>query len=391
MPNRNYLPGHSAQLLHSGDEYFSVLESEINKAQKLIHLQVYILEDDTTGTRIISELSNAVKRGVEVFLMVDGFGSKRLNREYINGLHEKGINFRFFSQLPYTGITLNGRRLHHKVCVIDSTTAIVGGINIADKYSGYNENKAWLDYALLVRGDVCAQIEMICSQIWDKRFVKNKEDQIIITSGVDPILVRVSRNDWLRRKNQISSSYKNVLKAAKKEIIIVASYFTPSPRLLKVLRNAAQNNRRVKIVLTRNSDVILMKQAINYLYGVLLKTGIQIFEYKESILHAKVCIVDREWSTIGSHNLNMLSEFLSVELNLEVNDAGFSNELAEELDQLILDKCDEVRLEEYQFKQTKLTRLINLFSFYIVTYSLKILFYLNRSGQLKTKSKNRNK
>ncbi len=390
MPNRNYLPGHSVQLLHSGKEYFSVLESELSKAQKLIHLQVYILDNDTTGNKIISALSNAVKRGVKVFLMVDGFGSYSLSREYIKSLEHIGINFRYFSKLPLTGLTLNGRRLHHKVCVIDSFTAIVGGINIADKYSGFNEDNAWLDYALLVRGEVCSKLDVVCGQIWDKKFVKEMDEQGATLYGLDPVLVRISINDWFRRKNQISSSYKSVVKAAKNEIIIVASYFTPSPRLLKVLKNAAENDRKVKIVLTRNSDVIFMKHAINFLYSVLIKSGIQIFEYRESILHAKVCIVDREWSTIGSHNLNSLSEFLSVELNLEVNDANFSKSFAEELDHLIRDKCDEVKLDEDQFKQNKLKQLINKFSFYFVTLSLKVLFYLNRRERLKTKSKKRN-
>jgi cardiolipin synthase len=230
----------------------------------------------------------------------------------------------------------------------------------------------------------------VCGQIWDKRFVKEMDEQVATFYGLDPVLVRISINDWFRGKNQISSSYKKVLKAAKNEIIIVASYFTPSPRLLKVLKNAAENERNVKIVLTRNSDVVFMKHAINFLYSVLIKSGIQIFEYKESILHAKVCIVDREWSTIGSHNLNSLSEFLSVELNLEVNDVNFSKSFAEELDQLILDKCDEVKLEDAQFKQNKISQLINKFSFYFVTLSLKVLFYLNRRERLKSKSKKRN-
>lgn len=389
MPNRIYLPGHSVQLLHSGDEYFSVLENKINEAQKLIHLQVYILENDTTGNKIISALSNAVSRGVQVFLMVDGFGSYSLQREYIKSIESKGIAFRYFSKLPFTGITLNGRRLHHKVCVVDSKIAIVGGINIADKYSGYNDKNAWLDYAILVNGGVANQLNIVCNQIWEKKFVKKIVELADTSSDINPVLVRVSRNDWFRGKNEISSSYKNVLKAAKSEIIIVASYFTPSPRLLKILKNAAANKRQVKIILTRNSDVFMMKQAINYLYSVLLKSGIQIFEYKEAILHAKVCVVDREWATIGSHNLNKLSEFLSVELNLELNDTSFAKSFAEELDQLIVDKCEEIKIEDHQFKQTKLTQLINKFSFFIMTVSLQILFYLNKSEHDKRRRKRR--
>jgi cardiolipin synthase len=389
VPNRKYLPGHSVQLLHSGDEYFSVLVNEINKAQKLIHLQVYILDNDTTGNKIISALSNAVSRGVQVFLMVDGFGSYSLHREYIKSIESKGIAFRYFSKLPFTGITLNGRRLHHKVCVIDSKIAIVGGINIADKYSGYNEKNSWLDYAILVNGEVATLLNIVCNQIWEKRFVKKSVELKLSSNGIDPVLVRVSRNDWFRGKNEISASYKNVLKAAKREIIIVASYFTPSARLLKILINAAKNKRQVKIVLTRNSDVFLMKQAINYLYSVLLKSGIQIFEYNEAVLHAKVCVVDREWATIGSHNLNKLSEFLSVELNLEVKDSSFANTFAEEIDKLIITKCDEIRIEDYEFKQTKFSNIVNKLAFFIMTASLQILFYMNKSDHVKTKRKKR--
>ncbi|MBK7889086.1 MAG: hypothetical protein IPJ86_17860 [Bacteroidetes bacterium] len=189
--------------------------------------------------------------------------------------------------------------------------------------------------------------------------------------------VRISINDWFRRMNEISAGYKKELKNAQKEIIIVASYFTPSRRLLKILLRSASRNRDIYIVLSKYSDVPFMKSAMKFLYGRLLLNKVRIFEYRESVLHAKVCVVDNKWVSVGSHNLNHLSEFLSIEMNMEVLDNNFASGVATELKKLMFEKCNEILQDEFIASGTFFEKIKNWLSYKIISLSTRILLFLN--------------
>lgn len=387
MPRKEYIPGHSVKLIHGGEEYFDALIALIASANDMLHLQFYIFDDDATGRTIIDALALAVKRKVKVYLMVDGFGSYSLHREFRKRMKEMGVHFRFFSPLPFPGITQAGRRLHHKVCVADATSALVGGINVADKYRGDENHLPWLDYALFVRGDACKEIAVICQQIWQRRFVRFPREEPMVNADGGGVSVRVSQNDWFRRKNQISAAYKYMLRNAHEEIIIVASYFIPTRRLLTILTRAAKRNRKVKIVLSGNSDVLLMKGAMAYLYDKLLSSGVHIYEYNASVLHAKICVIDRKWSSIGSHNLNHLSEFFSIEMNIDVMNKPFSKALSDELVELMERQCTEVNWEVYRESTTQIRRIFNSISFHLLSFMMRILYMINRKEAASGSSK----
>jgi len=368
---KEFLPGHDVSLVHSGKEFFDLLVKLIDNSNSSVHFQTYIFDDDITGNLIADALKRAAFRGVKIHLLLDGVGSYSLTREFIDRLEATGVEFRFFSKLPWHGITQAGRRLHHKVVVVDQSLALIGGINIANKYNDV-DGKAWLDYALLVKGPIVRQAEIICKQLSSRRFYKFPKEKIqkIGEGGVE---VRLMQNDWFRRKNEISAGYKTSLKDAKEEIIIVASYFIPSPRLLRILVSASKKGRLIKIVLSGQSDVALMRSAMYFLYRKLLLNNVRIFEYKASVLHAKVCVVDRETVSIGSFNINHLSEFLSVELNVDVKNRNFANSFAQELDLLMQKDCDEIFLHDFDVKHTALRQFSTYISFKLISWSMQLL------------------
>ncbi len=388
MPQRNYLPGHKIKLIHSGNEYFDDLITLIESARNILHLQVYIFDDDATGKQIVSSLIEATQRGVKVYLMVDGFGSHSLKHDFQEMLKSANIFFRFFSPLPFPGITQAARRLHQKVCVADGKRAIVGGINIADKYHGDAQHLPWLDYALYVEGEVCEQLNSFCNKVWERKFTASKNNLHKHKMASEPVLVRMSQNDWIRGKNEISAGYKYMLSNAKKEIIIVASYFIPTQRLLKILTYAARQGRIIHIVLAQNSDVPFIKSAITYLYDLLLRNKIRIYEYNDAVLHAKVCVIDNSWVSIGSHNLNHLSEFMSVEMNLDVLDENFAHSFADELKTLIRDHCTEINIVEHKNSKSVFKQVFNWASYRFISFTQRILYMLNRrEGKAINKSK----
>ncbi|MBK9318119.1 MAG: hypothetical protein IPM91_04315 [Bacteroidetes bacterium] len=381
MPGKEFIAGHTVRLIHGGEEYFNTLLELIESAKTELHLQVYILDFDDTGAVVIDALRESAKRGVEVYLVADGFGSMNLGSEFKNEMRKYNIHFRFFSPLPFPGIFQAGRRLHHKVCVADSNRALISGINIADKYRGSENEPAWLDYGLLVNGSVCQEITTVCERIFSRRFYQKQSGvfkKLKLSSGGETGLkVRISINDWFRRMNEISSGYKKELNNAQKEIIIVASYFTPSRRLLKILLRSAGRDRDIYIVLSKYSDVPFMKSAMKFLYGRLLQNKVRIFEYRESVLHAKVCVVDNKWVSVGSHNLNHLSEFLSIEMNMEVLDNNFASGVATELKKLMFEKCNEILQDEFIASGTFFEKIKNWLSYKIISLSTRILLFLN--------------
>jgi cardiolipin synthase len=368
---KEFLSGHDVTLVHSGREFFDLLVQLIDASEHSINFQTYIFDDDTTGNSIANALIRAATRGVQVSLLVDGVGSYSLGESFVNRLISAGIDFRFFSKLPWQGITQAGRRLHHKVVVFDQSSALIGGINIADKYNDVNE-KAWLDYAVLVKGPIVKHADAICKQISSRRFYKYPQEK---AERFDDrgIKARLMQNDWFRRKNEISAAYKRALKEAKEEIIIVASYFIPSPRLLKILLMSAKRGRKIKIVLSGQSDVALMRAAMYYLYRKLLLNNARIFEYKAAVLHAKVCIIDRRKVSIGSFNINHLSEFLSVELNVDILDAPFAERFSDELSLLMQNDCNEIVLQDFVKDHTHFRQFTTFISFKLISWSMRLL------------------
>ncbi|MBK9636432.1 MAG: hypothetical protein IPO63_00915 [Bacteroidetes bacterium] len=377
MSKKDFIAGHSIRLIHGGESYFDTLLEMINESKHVLHLQVYIFDFDTTGKEIIEALKNAASRGVSIYLVVDGFGSMSLGNNFVHQMKMQNISFRFFSPLPFPGILQAGRRLHHKVCVADKKKALVGGINIADKYRGNNDELPWLDYALLVEGNVVSEIDEVCERIFNKKFTLNRIKGKLrsIPMQTNGVKVRMTRNDWIRGKNEISAAYKTMLGNASNEILIVASYFIPSSRLLKILVRASNRGRKVNIVLGKISDVPFIKPATQYLYGKLLRNGIRIFEYKEAVLHAKVCVVDQEWVSIGSLNLNHLSEMLSLELNLEVLDSSFGASLNNEFHQLIQQHCVEVNILDFEKERTTFLKFKSCVSYKGFAAFMRILSF----------------
>ena len=155
-------------LIHSGEEFFVCALHLIEKSRKKIYLQTYILGNDPTGKMITGALERAVKRGIKVTHLVDAFGSYELDDEFIEGLKRKGIEFRQFSPIVFSVLHLRlGRRLHHKIILADENEALVGGINIADKYRVSGHLTPWLDYAFYVKGAICKRIEQVVETTWD--------------------------------------------------------------------------------------------------------------------------------------------------------------------------------------------------------------------------------
>ena len=363
-------------LVYSGEDYFSRLERIILESKIEIHIQTYIFDYDSIGKKIISALKEAAGRNVKIFILLDGFGSFSFPKEVLNDLKQNGINIRFFSPLFSASSFYLGRRLHHKVVVSDSKIALIGGINIADKYYGTKIASSWLDYAVqLTDGKIGEQLNTLCLDLYfRKRRVRRRK----ITSEVynnSEVAVSVLQNDWLKRKYEILKAYIKSFGQAKKEIVIVGSYFLPGRKLINTLKKASQNNVKIKLILSGISDVPIARRASCHLYAKLLRYNIELYEWKSSILHGKAAIVDNTWTTIGSFNLNNLSSFGSIEMNVEINSAEFSNNYLLHLNK-IMEQCEKITPESLKLRDGVPTKLLNWICYWITRTIEIIVTYL---------------
>jgi len=383
-----YKRGHSIKLLSSGESYFAACEEIIKEAKQYIHFQTYIVDSDETGIRIVNALCKAARRGVRVYFLLDAYGGHSFSAEMIKMVEDAGVLFRKFSPgLISKGFQFS-LRLHHKVILTDGNAAIIGGMNIANRYHGNKDLKEWLDFAVLLRGPECSHVLFILKRLWNKTFISKMERSH--ESLRDPefhednVRVKVVQNNWYRNKIEILKSYRSAIKHAQKRMTIFASYFLPGRNERKLLRLASGRGVDIKIVLSAESDAPVFKRATNFLYDFILRNNIKIYEYLPSNLHAKVAIVDGTWSTIGSYNLNHLSDYGSVEMNVGILDERFTSQFEELLMGIIEKDCRQVTFKEYKKRKTWFYQLTDWFSYQMIRILMRIMFLLTTRSKKST-------
>ncbi len=348
----------SAQLIRGGRIFFETLEKLINQAKFEIHFQFYILEEDETGNKIINALVNSANSGVDVYVILDAYGSSKLSNDVLEKFEDANIRFKWFRPIISLRNMEFGRRLHHKVVAIDERFALATGLNIANRYNDINNIPAWLDFALLVEGITAKEIKQRCLQIWEKKYELLKRLRKFRLPNVESSikakypLIKVSVNDWLRGRNEIYNGYRNALKVANDEIFIAGGYFLPGRILRRSLKEARDRNVAVSVILTKISDVPFSKSASEYLYRWMFSKGIKIYEWEPNVMHGKIAVVDRVWSTVGSFNMNYLSTFESIELNMEIINLSFSEKVSDLLRHIAKNECSEVIEIEFLKKYT---------------------------------------
>jgi cardiolipin synthase len=361
--------------------FFNEVEKVISDAQKYIHFQIYIFNEDETGKMVLGWLKKAVERGVKVYLLVDGYGSKNSSDHFIEEIKSAGILYRQFAPMFISKRLQLSLRLHHKIILADGNTAIIGGINISNNYKGTETKKAWLDFAVKVRGPVCSNVLTICKRHWNKMFIKEKSNERVLHPYLfEPgVKAKIVENNWLRRKIQISRSYREMFRKSSHEILIMASYFLPGRRIRKFMQDASQRGVDIKIVLSSESDAQVMKKATNFLYRFILRNKIEIYEYQPTNVHAKVAVIDKTWASVGSYNLNHLSDYGSLELNVNVKDKAFAGMVRKEIMQIIKNDCKQYTFDDYLHRKSNLSKLADWFAYQIIRILMRVMFYLTKN------------
>ncbi|MRR50649.1 MAG: cardiolipin synthase ClsB [Rhodocyclaceae bacterium] len=334
-----FLPGNRLTLLETGNDYFPALLAAINSARREIHLETYIFADDGTGRQVADALGAAAQRGVAVRVVVDGFGAREFPDGLGAGLRAQGVEVMVFrpelARLRFRRNRL--RRLHRKLTVIDGRMAFVGGINIIDDWD-MGDTPAQMppryDYAVRVEGPLLAPIHASALHLWRllrwaslRRRPPFPALTPVLNETAGPASAAFVIRDNLRHRRDIEEVYLGAIAAAQDDILIANAYFLPGRRFRRALAAAARRGVTVTVLLQGRVEYALLHHATQALYGNLLGAGIRIFEYHRSFLHAKVAVVDADWATVGSSNIDPFSLMLAREANLVARDEAFTGQL----------------------------------------------------------------
>lgn len=337
-------PGNHITLLQSGAEYFPALEAAFERACHEIYLETYLYQNDATGRRIAEALQRAAQRGVRVYVLIDGFGSKDLPQTMLDWLRAGGVKVLVFRPKisPWTFRRKRLRRLHRKVVVVDRETAFVGGINIIDD-TETPEIPPRYDFAVAIEGPLVNTVRLSARRLWSmvawSRFRKGvgrvppPPDAV---NGGGSMQAAFLIRDNFRHRRDIEAAYLRAFELAHSEIILAHAYFLPGSDFRHALLRAAQRGVRVVLLLQGKVEYFLQHYATRALYGPLLDAGIEIFEYRKGFLHAKVAVIDGHWSTVGSSNIDPFSLLLSREANVVIDDKTFGETLADRLKEVLL-------------------------------------------------------
>ena len=363
VPEPEFLGGNQVELLQGGDELFPRMCQAINAAQREVWLATYIFHNDPAARTIQDALAVAAARGVAVHVVVDGFGSMATLPGLRSALQPSGVKLEVFRPLERWYAWLQPgqlRRLHQKLCVCDDTVAFVGGINLVD--DRHDLNHGWvdaprLDFAIAVQGPLAASVLATARAMWARsHLVRAWREEVRALSrsrrpvraslkllgqlrgagarpepdaDVQPVHAAFIVRDNLRQRRAIEHSYVQAIRQARTRIDIAVPYFYPGRGFRRALTAAARRGVRVRLLLQGKIDYRIAAMAAWAVYDEMRARGVRIYEYTPAFLHAKVALVDDNWATVGSSNIDPLSLLLNLEANVVVRDAPFTAALAQ--------------------------------------------------------------
>ncbi|EKT4454675.1 cardiolipin synthase ClsB [Pseudomonas putida] len=344
--NRPWVEGNSVQLLINGEQYYPRVFEAMAKAREEILLETFIIFDDKVGQQLQQVLIDAARRGVRVEVAADGYGTADLPAAFISAMTDAGVSFHAFDPQPrLLGMRTNlFRRLHRKIVVVDGERAFIGGINYSADHLGDFGAMAKQDYAVEVTGPVVAQVHASSKRLMSPVLQPPSAVRPVTEPAGGSDAVLIERDNGMR-SNDIEAHYLQAFRKARQRIVVANAYFFPGYRLMRELRNAARRGVEVHLILQGQPDMRWVRALSRLLYNYLLRDGVMIHEYCQRPLHGKVALVDDQWVTVGSSNLDPLSLSFNLEANLFIRDRAFNQQLHQHLQALASEQCKPVTLE----------------------------------------------
>lgn len=331
------------KILNNGDKTFPAIFKALEEARHHIHIEFYIVENDTIGNQLREILIRKAREGVEVRFIYDDVGSWALPKKYIRSLQEAGVRIDCFMKVRFPHLTSRANyRNHRKIVVVDGLTAFVGGLNIADRYLyGMKKLGIWRDTHLMLKGGAATMLQVVFMADWyfvSKEILQGPEYFPPLKEGPGKLVQIVTSgpdSDW----ESISQTYFSAIASAREKVYLTTPYLIPTPEILNALKVAAMGGIDVRILMPQESDAITPKWSTRSFVSELLEAGVKIYFFQSGFLHSKLVVVDGVFSSVGTANM----DFRSLETNFEVNALIYNEKIARELELHFLDDLKQSR------------------------------------------------
>ena len=343
--------GNRVDVLRNGDEIFPSMLDAIASASRTVDFSTYIFWKGDTATRFAEAFIERARAGVEVNVLVDGWGSAPMDRALVTRMEQAGVNFVWF-RTPhwYTTQKLNNRS-HRRIMVIDGTVGFTGGMGIADEWSGDAESpQNWRETHLRIEGPAVRDLLGAFADNWvEETGVVPAGPRLTELAPIDGgVEVQVSKSSAHQGRAAAEALFFAAIAGARERLWFTTAYFAPRQALVEHLAAAAARGVDLRILVNGpHIDKQVVRRAGHRSYGELLAAGVRLFEYQRTMMHAKVVVADDRWANVGTANFDNRSLALQDEMNCTVLDAG----VVAELEKHFLDDFDdsvEIELERWR-------------------------------------------
>jgi cardiolipin synthase len=325
-------PGNHVQLLENGDQFFPLLLRDIAAAKESVHVESYIWWKGAVCSQIANALASKAKQGVEVRLLVDASGGHKMDKDLEKLMVDSGVRLVRFHSFSLANLGRMNNRDHRKEAIIDGRTGYIGGYGFAEEWTGNGQDKDhWRDAGLRVEGPIVGRLQAAFAENWIEETgeIMAGEKYFPHLAAAGSTKAHLAYASPTGGVSSVQVLYYLAIKAAHHEIIIQNPYMLPDDESVQAFAEAVKRGVDVRIMVpaTTSTDSPVVQHASHHLFGRLLKAGVKIFEYKKTLLHQKVIIVDGVWSCIGSTNFDRRALQLNDEVSMGVLDPALAAQL----------------------------------------------------------------
>ncbi|HUQ62853.1 MAG TPA: phospholipase D-like domain-containing protein [Acidimicrobiales bacterium] len=324
--------GNRIEILRNGPTLDSMIET-LYQAKHTIDLSSYIYWPGEAAERFSEALIDRAKAGVEVNVVLDGYGSAKLDKSHRNRLEQGGVNVAIFRPVTWLNMKKLNNRMHRRILIVDGTVGFSGGVGIADVWTGNAQDpEHWRETHVRIEGPAVLDLVGAFLENWAEAsgVLLTGEHIVENESFDDGVPLQVTKSTPIGGPTAASQLFYAAIVGARNRLWLTTAYFAPDEAFEDALCDAARRGVEIRILVNgREVDKEIALRAARRSYSRLLEAGVQIFEYDQTMLHAKVLLVDDDWANIGSGNFDSRSFDLDLELNVAILDKGAVNELSE--------------------------------------------------------------
>ena len=326
----SWIGGNHVESLVNGDGFYPPMLKAIRNAKKSITFETYAYVNGKAGYQFTKAFCDRARAGVKVHLILDRIGSKDIGKDNIKAMRQAGVDLRFYNRYSLFKLWQLNTRDHRKIMVVDGKVGFTGGCGVADAWLGNAHSpKHWRENHYRVTGPVVAQLQRAFEDNWRKLGGQQ-------LSGIDyypklkhsgNAIAQAFNSAPIEKEFTIPHLYRQIFASARKRIIIENSYVLLDQPMMQALLDARKRGVHVEIIVPAGyNDAWLLRYLSRYQYRKLLRAGVHIYEYQATMMHCKILVVDDNFSSVGSANMDPRSLYLNDESNLNVISHSFAQE-----------------------------------------------------------------